>query len=179
MSCIPKRTPHPPGCCNRPGAASRRQSSRFFGGNGWRKRREEPPKCSVFTATQTSDNIQSEPDFFFFFFFVWKRHLIKKKILDYYTEGISFLIVRRVVLLKLKPFKATRQILMSALCGSVCVLAYYLFDYWNLYNGDFLLYHQCYCQNTPIKETCRGRGRRLRLSFHSQRLLVGRGIVAR
>lgn len=52
--------------------------------------------------------------------------MIKKKNIDYYTEGISFLIVRRGVLLKLKPFEATRQILMSALCGSVCVLAYYL-----------------------------------------------------
>lgn len=36
------------------------------------------------------------------------------------------LIVRRRVLLELKPFEATRQNLMSALCGSVCVLAYYL-----------------------------------------------------
>lgn len=25
------------------------------------------------------------------------------------------------------------------------------FDYWNLYDGNFLLYHHCYCQNTPIK----------------------------
>lgn len=92
-------------------------------------------KMGGHTAAQTSDTIQSEPDricFVCLFCFCMETTLIiiiKKKIIDYYAEGISFLIVRRGVLLKLKPFEATRQILMSALRGAVCVLAYYLFDY--------------------------------------------------
>lgn len=39
---------------------------------------------------------------------------------------LSSLIVRREILLELKPSEATCQNLMSALRGSVCVSAYYL-----------------------------------------------------
>lgn len=41
---------------------------------------------------------------------------------------------------------------MSALCGSVCVLAYYLLIIEICMLEIFLLYHHCYCQSTPIKE---------------------------
>lgn len=40
---------------------------------------------------------------------------------------------------------------MSALCGSVCVSAYYLLIIEICMMEIFLLYHHCYCQNTPIK----------------------------
>lgn len=40
---------------------------------------------------------------------------------------------------------------MSALCGSVCVLAYYLLIIEICMMEIFLLYHHCYCQSTPIK----------------------------
>lgn len=52
----------------------------------------------------------------------------------------------------MKPFEATRRNLMSALCGSVCVLAYYLLIIEICMLEIFLLYHHCYCQSTPIKE---------------------------
>lgn len=45
------------------------------------------------------------------------------------------------------------------------------FDYWNLYDGDFLLYHHCYCQSTPINETCQDRVLRLCPCFCSAWIL--------
>lgn len=51
----------------------------------------------------------------------------------------------------MKPFEATRRYLMSALCGSVCVLAYYLLIIEICMMEIFLLYHHCYCQKYTNK----------------------------
>lgn len=93
------------------------------------------------------------PNKFLFFFlyesylWYWKRHIIHNVRLKIYL----LLIVRGDILLKMKPFEATRRNLMSALCGSVCVLAYYLLIIEICMMEIFLLYHHCYCQKYTNK----------------------------
>lgn len=92
------------------------------------------------------------PNKFLFFFlyesylWYWKRHIHNVRLKIY-----LLLIVRGDILLKMKPFEATRRNLMSALCGSVCVLAYYLLIIEICMMEIFLLYHHCYCQKYTNK----------------------------
>lgn len=96
--------------------------------------------------------LNSQTNFFLFFLYesylwYWKRHIHNVRLKIY-----LLLIVRGDILLKMKPFEATRRNLMSALCGSVCVLAYYLliieFVWWRFFFYTTIVI----VKSTPIKE---------------------------
>lgn len=100
------------------------------------------------TGTQTSDTIH--PKIHTNYFFVRKLTIKKKK---------------RIQIAKFNIFSDCKEtnspwieaiwshlskldVSLMWICLCIGILS---FDYWNLYDGDFLLYHHCYCQSTPIK----------------------------